>query len=144
PISCLPKPAASKTCGARCSTDIAASATNSSCRLWPSSSIRCCRAAVPISTSRPSNWTIRCRDRKSTRLNSSHVKMSYADFCLKKKQSKQGCKRGVPTTFSAAHKVAAGEKPEGDSGRTPDSPQNARRELSSGCDESCPLAQGAA
>src|SRR5690606_41482237 len=25
------------------------------------------------------------RDRKSTRLNSSHVKTSYADFCLKKK-----------------------------------------------------------
>src|SRR5690606_39688506 len=28
-------------------------------------------------------WTI---DRKSTRLNSSHVKISYAVFCLKKKQ----------------------------------------------------------
>src|SRR5690606_41583863 len=27
------------------------------------------------------------RDRKSTRLNSSHVKISYAVFCLKKKQS---------------------------------------------------------
>src|SRR5690606_41137073 len=26
------------------------------------------------------------RDRKSTRLNSSHVKISYADFCLKKKK----------------------------------------------------------
>src|SRR6266700_275263 len=26
----------------------------------------------------------RCRDRKSTRLNSSHVKISYAVFCLKK------------------------------------------------------------
>src|SRR5690606_41956552 len=29
------------------------------------------------------NW----RDRKSTRLNSSHVKISYAVFCLKKKQT---------------------------------------------------------
>src|SRR5436309_5047412 len=28
----------------------------------------------------------RCRDRKSTRLNSSHVKTSYAVFCLKKKK----------------------------------------------------------
>src|SRR5690606_39461720 len=28
----------------------------------------------------------RRRDRKSTRLNSSHVKISYAVFCLKKKQ----------------------------------------------------------
>src|SRR5690606_39344994 len=29
------------------------------------------------------------RDRKSTRLNSSHVKISYAVFCLKKKTKKQ-------------------------------------------------------
>src|SRR5690606_39978565 len=28
-----------------------------------------------------------CLDRKSTRLNSSHVKISYAVFCLKKKNS---------------------------------------------------------
>src|SRR5690606_41753472 len=28
---------------------------------------------------------VRVRDRKSTRLNSSHVKISYAVFCLKKK-----------------------------------------------------------
>src|SRR5690606_42000248 len=31
----------------------------------------------------------RMRDRKSTRLNSSHVKNSYAVFCLKKKNHKQ-------------------------------------------------------
>src|SRR5690606_20754540 len=30
-----------------------------------------------------------CRDRKSTRLNSSHVKISYAVFCLKKKKNKK-------------------------------------------------------
>src|SRR5690606_40026471 len=30
-----------------------------------------------------------CRDRKSTRLNSSHVKISYAVFCLKKKTDKK-------------------------------------------------------
>src|SRR5690606_41886126 len=30
----------------------------------------------------------RLRDRKSTRLNSSHVKISYAVFCLKKKQTR--------------------------------------------------------
>src|SRR5690606_41423060 len=29
-----------------------------------------------------------CTDRKSTRLNSSHVKISYAVFCLKKKKQK--------------------------------------------------------
>src|SRR5690606_41672646 len=32
--------------------------------------------------------TLRGRDRKSTRLNSSHVKISYAVFCLKKKKKK--------------------------------------------------------
>src|SRR3989442_2170147 len=32
----------------------------------------------------------RCLDRKSTRLNSSHVRISYAVFCLKKKK-KDGC-----------------------------------------------------
>src|SRR5690606_41630009 len=32
---------------------------------------------------------LRARDRKSTRLNSSHVKISYAVFCLKKKKKKK-------------------------------------------------------
>src|SRR5690242_20894670 len=31
------------------------------------------------------------RDRKSTRLNSSHMSISYAVFCLKKKKQKQEC-----------------------------------------------------
>src|SRR5437588_9460017 len=31
----------------------------------------------------------RCRDRKSTRLNSSHTVISYAVFCLKKKNIKK-------------------------------------------------------
>src|SRR5690606_41881752 len=31
---------------------------------------------------------LRIKDRKSTRLNSSHVKISYAVFCLKKKKNK--------------------------------------------------------
>src|SRR5690606_40430381 len=30
-----------------------------------------------------------CQDRKSTRLNSSHVKISYAVFCLKKKKNRK-------------------------------------------------------
>src|SRR5690625_5914175 len=33
----------------------------------------------------PENWAKNRRDRKSTRLNSSHVAISYAVFCLKKK-----------------------------------------------------------
>src|SRR5436309_11931546 len=32
-------------------------------------------------------WSRACPDRKSTRLNSSHVKISYAVFCLKKKNN---------------------------------------------------------
>src|SRR5690606_41677649 len=32
-------------------------------------------------------------DRKSTRLNSSHVKISYAVFCLKKKKNESGVQR---------------------------------------------------
>src|SRR3989442_5434738 len=39
------------------------------------------------------SWT-KIEDRKSTRLNSSHVRISYAVFCLKKKKTKQ-------STFSA-------------------------------------------
>src|SRR5690349_22474592 len=35
----------------------------------------------------PSNWRMLGPDRKSTRLNSSHVEISYAVFCLKKKTS---------------------------------------------------------
>src|SRR6266511_5240090 len=33
------------------------------------------------------SWS--CGDRKSTRLNSSHVKISYAVFCLKKKKKQK-------------------------------------------------------
>src|SRR3712207_9000962 len=33
-------------------------------------------------------WAARGRDRKSTRLNSSHANISYAVFCLKKKKHK--------------------------------------------------------
>src|SRR5690606_41240780 len=36
----------------------------------------------------PEAALVRIRDRKSTRLNSSHVKISYAVFCLKKKKRK--------------------------------------------------------
>src|SRR2546430_3964034 len=36
----------------------------------------------------PSTLCVRLRDRKSTRLNSSHSQISYAVFCLKKKKIK--------------------------------------------------------
>src|SRR5690606_41491831 len=44
---------------------------------------------IPSAATAPSSWTSpsrSARDRKSTRLNSSHVKISYAVFCLKKKK----------------------------------------------------------
>src|SRR5436309_3647603 len=41
---------------------------------------------LPDACSRPD---LSSKDRKSTRLNSSHVKISYAVFCLKKKNTKR-------------------------------------------------------
>src|SRR5204863_2920362 len=37
-------------------------------------------------------------DRKSTRLNSSHVEISYAVFCLKKKKTRRPRRRSTETT----------------------------------------------
>src|SRR5436305_10184775 len=42
------------------------------------------------------------RDRKSTRLNSSHVRNSYAVFCLKKKNTTQYLKSLITSTHSVA------------------------------------------
>src|SRR6266542_5477193 len=50
-----------------------------------SSTTASCAGSVPRRA--PSTW--RRRDRKSTRLNSSHGSMSYAVFCLKKKNKKE-------------------------------------------------------
>src|SRR5690349_22965476 len=57
------------------------------------------RGLAPFRSSResPPRWSCHLRqrgrraqrDRKSTRLNSSHVEISYAVFCLKKKKKKQ-------------------------------------------------------
>src|SRR5437667_1793120 len=38
------------------------------------------------------------RDRKSTRLNSSHITISYAVFCLKKKKNNRHCNRARNTS----------------------------------------------
>src|SRR2546429_2474375 len=43
----------------------------------------------PRSTSRPNSRRSAWRDRKSTRLNSSHGYISYAVFCLKKKKNSE-------------------------------------------------------
>src|SRR5207302_11178054 len=42
-------------------------------------------SAATVRSRGPRRW-LHSRDRKSTRLNSSHVKISYAVFCLKKKK----------------------------------------------------------
>src|SRR6266700_5616228 len=44
---------------------------------------------APASSRSPMRRTDSAADRKSTRLNSSHVKISYAVFCLKKKKKKE-------------------------------------------------------
>src|SRR5207249_11696272 len=46
-------------------------------------------AKLAIGRALMSDWRI---DRKSTRLNSSHVSISYAVFCLKKKKKKPLCR----------------------------------------------------
>src|SRR5205085_7389437 len=51
------------------------------------------------------------RDRKSTRLNSSHSQTSYAVFCLKKKKQrnpdKRGMQPGCAVTITASSKPTA-------------------------------------
>src|SRR5215471_20240692 len=46
------------------------------------------RALSALRAARPHRLRVRA-DRKSTRLNSSHVEISYAVFCLKKKKKKK-------------------------------------------------------
>src|SRR2546426_7881081 len=53
------------------------------------------------------------RDRKSTRLNSSHLVISYAVFCLKKKKQQHGCMRAntqhvlSPDKLNHAHRTTS-------------------------------------
>src|SRR5438067_7376627 len=54
----------------------------------------CPQGSSPTDLVHPECWPTRMhQDRKSTRLNSSHVSISYAVFCLKKKKQK---KEGTP------------------------------------------------
>src|SRR3989454_9282389 len=46
-------------------------------------------SVVKTGWSRATTSVLPCLDRKSTRLNSSHLVISYAVFCLKKKKKKQ-------------------------------------------------------
>src|SRR2546426_7183744 len=54
--------------------------------------------AAARSRARAAAWgSSRTRDRKSTRLNSSHLVISYAVFCLKKKKTKN--RQHIGTTY---------------------------------------------
>src|SRR5437870_10247038 len=46
------------------------------------------------------------QDRKSTRLNSSHVAISYAVFCLKKKKQQQSIRQEVQPNHPTCHRNA--------------------------------------
>src|SRR3712207_8229452 len=69
-------------------------------RLYDARDTTVARAAVsrkgePYTSNRSEAFNaIQCSDRKSTRLNSSHANISYAVFCLKKKQDTYKCREG--------------------------------------------------
>src|SRR3954471_25099434 len=54
---------------------------------------------TPIWSPRSSRRTPMSEDRKSTRLNSSHVEISYAVFCLKKKKHNIGGRHNTVLAF---------------------------------------------
>src|SRR2546426_3685829 len=55
------------------------------------------RAHCPVRRLRPPRRRVQRGDRKSTRLNSSHLVISYAVFCLKKKKNKKRHTRTAST-----------------------------------------------
>src|SRR3954464_6472510 len=54
----------------------------------------------------PSSGVQTCADRKSTRLNSSHTIISYAVFCLKKKQSDTVILAHLPGTGKSGQRIS--------------------------------------
>src|SRR5256885_10406275 len=63
--------------------DAASQTCSHSSRLWPRASTAACPARFDARGHADGNQ----QDRKSTRLNSSHLVISYAVFCLKKKKT---------------------------------------------------------
>src|SRR5438445_8251444 len=55
---------------------------------------------------------VRSRDRKSTRLNSSHANISYAVFCLKKKKNKKTKKKLLQTKERLKQAILTQQAPE--------------------------------
>src|SRR3954470_12153228 len=58
-----------------------------------------------------SEWLVVPRDRKSTRLNSSHVEISYAVFCLKKKKLPAVAREDADEDTRKEYRSYAGERP---------------------------------
>src|SRR5699024_12208071 len=58
------------------------------CCRWLHTAVENQHLAIELPGIRPAGWLL-SRDRKSTRLNSSHVSISYAVFCLKKKNTNE-------------------------------------------------------
>src|SRR5690625_6687175 len=73
-----------------------------------SSTMRCAPYTFSSASIIPRESTETARDRKSTRLNSSHVAISYAVFCLKKKKKRK--EKGIQTGDEDRHLtlIAAG------------------------------------
>src|SRR5437899_7745151 len=71
--------------------------------------------AAPTGNSKPSAGRARrARDRKSTRLNSSHLGISYAVFCLKKKKTHNNNRnmQQEPLQPTTHHKQATRQQPQ--------------------------------
>src|SRR5712691_9690335 len=60
-----------------------------------------------VETGTPSKLPVKVRDRKSTRLNSSHSQISYADFCLKKKKKTLRLSAPLQTAYDAKYARAS-------------------------------------
>src|SRR5256885_8413308 len=67
------------------------------------------RISPPIFSARARRSLTMPRDRKSTRLNSSHLVISYAVFCLKKKKQNSEYSRSTELLFNAQQRTVRGQ-----------------------------------
>src|SRR5216683_7069426 len=64
------------------------------------------RRGFPVPCRPKAPWSAGSRDRKSTRLNSSHDQISYAVFCLKKKKTKKNIQSKEKQQNNINHRVS--------------------------------------